>query len=99
MSDETSGGLCRCLGGFNGELLATFHFWWAEIKVFFCEKCDGLCLEVLSENAERFPDKSLCDIFSNLPDGRSLVVLDASWIESLANIVRTYVRQAHYDDH
>ena len=93
MINETNVGVCRCPGAFNGSLLATFNFWWSEVRVFYCERCDGLSLEVVSDNPERFPDRSLVDIFNDLPGGRSVIVLDASWIESLANIVRTYVKQ------
>jgi len=96
MSDETSVGVCRCPGGFNGSLLATFSFWWSEVRVFFCKRCDGLTVEIQANNTERVPERSLCDIISDLPEGRSLVVLDASWIESLANIVRMYVKQPDF---
>jgi hypothetical protein len=96
MNENLNLGVCRCSDGFKGNLIATFTFWWAETKVFFCENCDGLSLEIVSNNPERFPDRSLVDIFADLPGGRSVIVLDANWIESLANIVRTYVRQSGF---
>jgi hypothetical protein len=96
MCDETSVGVCRCPGGFNGELLATFHFWWAEINVYYCGICDGLSLEIVSSNPERLPDRSLVDIFADLPGGRSVIVLDASWIGSMTDIVRGYLKDQHY---
>ena len=92
MVDNTATGVCRCPDTFNGSLLATFNFWWSEVRVFYCERCDGLAIEVVSDNSERMPDRSLVDAFCDLPGGRSVIVLDASWIESLANIVRAYVR-------
>ena len=95
MCDETSVGVCRCTGSFNGELLATFHFWWSEVRVFFCKECDGLTVEILASNSERVPDRTLCDIFNDGPGGRSVIVMDATWIESMANIVRTYLKDQH----
>jgi hypothetical protein len=93
MNENLNLGICRCADSPGGSLLATFSFWWAEIKVFFCKECDGLTVEILASNSERVPDRTLCDIFNDLPGGRSVIVLDASWIESLANLVRTYARQ------
>jgi hypothetical protein len=96
MSETPNLGICRCADSPGGSLLAEFHFWWAEIKIYYCSKCDGLSLEVISENNERVPDRSLVDVFSDLPSGRSVILMDASWIESLANIVRGYLKDQHY---
>ena len=96
MSETSNLGICRCADSPGGSLLAEFHFWWAEIKIYYCMICDGLSLEIMSENPERLPDRSLVDIFADLPGGRSIIVLDASWIESLANLVRTYVKQSNF---
>lgn len=93
MNENINLGICRCEGSPGGRLLATFNFWWADIKVYFCDRCDGLTVEILSANSDRVPDRTLCDIFNDLPGGRSVIVLDASWIEGLASIVRTYVKQ------
>ena len=92
MVDNAATGVCRCPDTFNGSLLATFNFWWSEVRVFYCERCDGLAIEVVSDNPERVSDRSLCDMFSDLPSGRSVIVLDRSWIEALVGVVRTYVK-------
>ena len=96
MGETLNLGICRCVESPGGSLLAEFHFWWAVIKIYYCENCDGLSLEVISENSERVPDRSLVDVFSDLPGGRSVILMDASWIGSLANLVRTYVKQSNY---
>lgn len=96
MSENVQIGICRCPNGPGGNLLATFNFWWSDVRVFYCETCDGLTVEVQANNSERIPDRTLCDIFADLPGGRSVIVLDASWVAGLANIVRTYVKQPSY---
>lgn len=97
MCDETGVGVCRCRDKFNGTLFVVYSFWWAEVRVYFCERCDGLTVEILANNSERVPARTLCDIFNDGPGGRSIIVLDASWVEGLAKIIQTYVKQADFN--
>jgi hypothetical protein len=96
MSETITLGICRCADSPGGSLLATFNFWWSQVRVYFCQECDGLTVEILANNSKRVPDRTLCDIFNDLSGGRSVIVLDGSWVEGLANLVRTYVRQESY---
>jgi len=96
MNETLNLGICRCADSPGGSLLAEYYFWWAVIKIYYCTICDGLSLEVISENSERVPDRSLVDVFSDLPGGRSVILMDANWIGSMANVVRTYVKQESY---
>lgn len=93
MAENAGTGVCRCHGAFNGALFGSFAFWWATIDLYYCQKCDGLTLELVSRNSERMPDRSLVDAYCDLPGGRSIIVLDTEWIESLAKIVKMYVRR------
>jgi len=89
MIENSQIGMCRCMV-VNARLLASLTFWWSDVRVYYCDRCDGLSLEIISDNPERKLERSLCDVYSNLPGGKSVIVLDACWMESLAKIVKAF---------
>jgi hypothetical protein len=93
MSEESEAGVCRCLGSPNGRLISKFVFEFGEVQVFYCRLCDSVTTEVLGFPPEHFPEHRVFDVLSDFPGDRCVLVLNAGWVISMANILSLCAEQ------